>query len=103
MARVKDTLIFLLLWILGLVTGFLSVFIMLWQVFHSADAVGYGKRVLVAGDKLGASVLGFSGQYTISAQCGVATSRPWTVIRRVLDFIKSNHCENAARNEGLLK
>lgn len=63
----------------------------------------YGKNVLRAMDKVLAAVLGFSGYFTLSAECGIATIQPWTTLRWLLDKIQAGHCEGAARNEGLLK
>lgn len=63
----------------------------------------YGKDVLRAMDKTLAAVLGFSGFFTLSAECGVATGAPWTWLRAALDLIQPGHCVGAARNEGLLR
>ena len=62
----------------------------------------YGKDVLRAMDKLLAAVLGFSGYFTLSAECGIAVNAPWVQLRRVLDKIQKGHCEGAAKNEGLI-
>lgn len=61
----------------------------------------YGKDVLRAMDKLLAAVLGFSGFFTLSAECGIAATAPWVQLRWVLDKIQAGHCAGAARNEGL--
>lgn len=61
----------------------------------------YGKDVLRAMDKLLAAVMGFSGFFTLSAECGVATDVPWIQLRWLLDKIQVGHCEGAAKNEGL--
>jgi hypothetical protein len=68
---------------------------------NQAEQQGYGKNVLRAMDKVLAAVCGFSGYYTFSAECGVATARPWTWIRWLLDKIQPGHCEGAAVNEKL--
>lgn len=62
----------------------------------------YGKNVLRAMDKVLASVLGFSGYYTLSAECGVASNQPWIGLKAILDSIQAGHCEGAAKNEGLI-
>lgn len=67
-----------------------------------AEENKYGKDVLRAMDKVLAAVCGFSGYFTLSAECGVATNQPWTGLRWVLDKIQAGHCEGAARNEGLI-
>ena len=62
----------------------------------------YGKNVLRAMDKVLASVLGFSGYYTLSAECGISSKQPWVFLRFLLNKIQAGHCEGAAKNEGLL-
>jgi len=62
----------------------------------------YGKSVLRAMDKVLASVLGFSGYFTLSAECGIATDQPWTGLRWMLDKIQVGHCVGAAKSEGLV-
>lgn len=63
----------------------------------------YGKDVLRAMDKLLAAVLGFSGYFTLSAECGVADRAPWVQLRRILNKIQVGHCEGAAAKEGLTR
>lgn len=63
----------------------------------------YGKNVLRAMDKVLAAVMGRSGFYTLSAECGVIDVFPFTQIRTLLDLIQAGHCEGAAIHEGLLK
>lgn len=61
----------------------------------------YGKDVLRAMDKVLAAVCGFSGYFTLSAECGIAKDQPWIGLRKILDMIQADHCEGAARHEGL--
>lgn len=63
----------------------------------------YGKNVLRAMDKVLAAVMGRSGFYTLSAECGVIDAFPFAQIRTLLDLIQPGHCEGAAIHEGLLK
>ena len=63
----------------------------------------YGKNLLRAMDKVLAAVMGRSGFYTLSAECGVIDAFPFTQIRTLLDLIQPGHCEGAAIHEGLLK
>lgn len=65
------------------------------------DWTDYGKNVLRAMDKTLAAVLGFSGFFTLSAECGVSNEKPWVWLRWLLDRIQPGHCEGAAKNEGL--
>lgn len=62
----------------------------------------YAKNVLCAMDKTLAAVCGFSGFFTLSAECGASSEKPWTLLRWVLDKIQPSHCEGAAKNEGLI-
>lgn len=63
----------------------------------------YAKDVLRSMDKLLAAVLGFSGYFTLSAECGVAANQPWVALRGLLNLIQPGHCEGAAKNEGLTR
>lgn len=63
----------------------------------------YGKDVLRAMDKTLAAVLGFSGFFTLSAECGVSTHPLAVLLRRALDLIQPGHCIEAAKHEGLLR
>lgn len=65
------------------------------------DWTDYGKNVLRAMDKTLAAVLGFSGFFTLSAECGVSNEKPWVWLRWLLDRIQPGHCEGAAIKEGL--
>lgn len=61
----------------------------------------YGKDVLRAMDKVLAAVCGFSGYFTLSAECGASNDQPWIGLRKILDMIQADHCEGAAKSEGL--
>lgn len=63
----------------------------------------YGKNVLRAMDKVLAATVGFSGYFTLSAECGVAQTQPWIQLRWLLDKIQAGHCRGSAKNEGLIK
>ena len=58
-------------------------------------------EVITALDKFIAATLGWSGRYTVSAQCAVSTTLPARMLRSVLNAIMADHCENAAKSEGL--
>lgn len=96
----KKTAIILVLWLpftIGcLVAGIVSLFAILF------DRVEYGKNVLRAMDKTLASVLGFDGYHTLSAECGISKKQPWIALKWILDNIQEGHCEGAAKNEGLM-
>ena len=59
----------------------------------------YGKDVLRAMDKVLASVCGFSGYFTLSAECGVTEKQPWVLLKNLLNMIQKGHCEGAAKSE----
>lgn len=62
----------------------------------------YGKNLLRAMDKTLAALLGFTGYYTLSAECGVSPHPLAILLRKALDLIDDGHCVGAAKNEGLL-
>lgn len=90
----------LLLWLPFSIGCLAAIFTSLFAILVEENA--YGKDVLRAMDKLLASVLGFSGHFTLSAECWIATTAPWNQLRWLLDKIQSGHCEGAAKNEGLI-
>lgn len=94
--------VLLVLWLPFSSAGEVAIVVTFFVVLFGSQAAqqGYGKNVLRAMDKVLAAVCGFSGYYTFSAECGVATGQPWAAIRRLLDLIQPGHCEGAAKNEG---
>lgn len=96
----KKLAVSLVLWLPFAVGAVASILTSLWAIW--TDENTYGKNVLRAMDKTLAAVLGFGGYFTLSAECGVATSAPWTWLRKLLNKIQAGHCEGAAKNEGLL-
>ncbi|MDO8932062.1 MAG: hypothetical protein Q7U97_06695 [Rhodocyclaceae bacterium] len=98
-AILKKLALSLVLWLPFSAGAIASVFTSFWAIW--AEENTYGKNVLRAMDKTLASVLGFGGFFTLSAECGVATTAPWTWLRKLLDTIQPGHCEGAAKNEGL--
>lgn len=97
---IKKAAIILVLWLPFSLGAIASVIVSLVAIIVENNT--YGKDVLRAMDKTLAAVLGFSGRYTLSAECGIATVAPWTWLRRALDLIQPGHCEGAAKNEGLI-
>ncbi len=96
----KKLAIILILW-LPFSLGFIaSIIVSMLAILF--DRIAYGKDVLRAMDKLLAAVLGFSGDYTLSAECGISQRKPWIFLRWVLNKIQSGHCEGAASREGLM-
>lgn len=64
---------------------------------------GYAKQLGAAMDRLGAAVLGWGGQFTISAECGSRHKdcRFCKLACRLLDLVQPGHCAGAATNENL--
>jgi len=94
----KKVALILILWLPFSIGAIASVIVSLLAILF--DEVEYGRNVLRAMDKTLAAVLGFSGYYTLSAECGVATAQPWVCLCWLLDKIQAGHCEGAAKNEG---
>lgn len=64
---------------------------------------GYAKELGAAMDRLGAAVLGWGGDNTISAECGSRNSdcRFCKFVCWMLNLVQPGHCEGAAKHEGL--
>lgn len=95
----KALAIILILWLPFSIGCLAAIFVSLWAIVF--DKVEYGKNVLRAMDKVLASVCGFSGYYTLSAECGVAIRNPWIMLRWILNKMQPAHCEGAAIGENL--
>jgi hypothetical protein len=61
----------------------------------------YGRNVLLSMDRVMAAVLGWSGMYTVSAQCGKSACLLCRVVCWLLNRIDPNHCQDAASGEGV--
>ena len=99
MSPLTKLAVILVLWLPFSLGALLSVVFSLAAII--LDEYTYAKNILRAMDKTLAAVLGFSGFFTLSAECGVATAQPWVALRWLLNKIQSGHCEGAAQNEGL--
>ena len=94
MKKIAITLVLWLPFSIGCIVAILTSLASIWLEENE-----YGKDVLRAMDKVLASVCGFSGYFTLSAECGIATKQPWTGLRWTLDKIQAGHCLGAAKNE----
>lgn len=92
----------LVLWLPFSLAGLVAIVVTAWVILFGdkEQQQGYGKDVLRAMDKVMAAVCGFSGFYTLSAECGVSTSGWPAALRTMLDLIQPGHCAGAAVNEG---
>lgn len=88
----------LLLWLPFSMTSVLAVPIALFAIAVEENV--YAKDVLRAMDKLGAALLGWSGRYTVSAECGAHPCRFCTLVCWLLDRFQPGHCKGAAAREG---
>lgn len=96
----KKLAIILVLWLPFSLGCLAAIVVSLFAILMEENA--YGKDVLRAMDKLLAAVLGFSGFFTLSAECGVTEKQPWILLKTILNLIQAGHCEGAAKNEGLI-
>ncbi len=60
----------------------------------------YAKNLMRAADKHAAAFLGWSGRYTVSAECGSRDCRFCRWLCRLLDVFQKGHCAGAAEREG---
>ena len=60
----------------------------------------YAKNILRAKDKLAAALLGWSGRYTVSAECGASDCQFCRAVCLLLNLIDKGHCEGASKREG---
>lgn len=67
------------------------------------DDADYAKRVLLAMDKLLAVLLGWSGERSVSAECGGGSSgcRFCRFVCAILNRLETDHCRRAALRETL--
>ena len=95
----KKLAIILILWLPFSIGSLVAILVSLFAIL--AEKNEYGKNVLRAMDKTLAAVLGFTGYYTLSAECGVSRAPAWSALRWALNKIQAGHCDGAAEREGL--
>lgn len=89
---------FFVLWIPFSIAALIAIPVSLFALVFEWD---YAKNILRAKDKLAAALVGWSGRYTVSAECGAETKcKVCAVLCWVLGVIDSGHCEGAAKREG---
>lgn len=94
----KKLLAILILWFPFSLAALISIPVLLWGLLTENETIW--RPIGRAMDKLLASLLGFSGMYTLSAELGVGKKYQW--LRKFLDWVDKDHCRKAAINEGLL-
>ena len=65
------------------------------------DKTVYAKQVLKAMDRVAAAVLGWSGDFTVSAECGKSECRFCKALCGLLNLIDKGHCKKVSRREGV--
>lgn len=86
----------ILLWIPFSIAALVSIPALLWGLLTEDESVW--KPIGRSMDKLLATLLGYSGNYTLSAELGASTD--YGLLRKLLNFIEPYHCEKSAKNEG---
>jgi hypothetical protein len=87
----------LILWLPLSLAAIVAIPVSLVAVFIEWE---YAKNILRAKDKLAAALLGWSGQHTISAECGASECKLCRAVCALLNMIDNGHCEGASRREG---
>lgn len=97
MKMIKRIAAILILGIPFSLAAMISAPVLLWALATDNESVW--RPVGKAMDKLLATLLGFSGNYTLSAELGDSVRYQW--LRKFLDWIQPDHCHKASVNEGL--
>lgn len=94
--KVRKVVILLLVWLSFVAAALMAIPLSLLYLTERQ----YGRNVLLSMDRVMAAVMGWSGQYTVSAQCGKSECLLCKVVCWLLNRIDPNHCADAASNEG---
>lgn len=92
----KRIIAVLLLWLPFSIAAIAAIPVLLWGVLTNDASIW--RPVGRAMDKLLATLLGFNGNFTLSAELGAGEKYQW--LRKILDKIESDHCRKAAIAEG---
>lgn len=93
----RNLLAILLLWLPFSLAALVSIPVLLFGMLTEQESIW--KPIGRAMDKLLATLLGYSGNHTLSAELGASTD--YGLLRKFLNSIEPFHCEKAAKNEGL--
>jgi hypothetical protein len=94
--KVRKVVILVLVWLSFVVAALAAIPLSLLYLTERE----YGRNVLLSMDRVMAAVLGWSGQYTVSAQCGKSACWLCQAVCWLLNRMDRNHCDDAARDEG---
>ena len=91
----------LVLWLPFAVLSIVAIPVALWAL--ATGEWVYAKNLLRAMDKVAAALFGWTGYYTVSAECGASSCVFCKVICAGLNLLDPGHCAGAAQREGLTK
>lgn len=94
----KKLLAILLLWFPFSLAALVAIPVLLWGLLTEDESIW--KPTGRAMDKLLATLFGYSGNHTLSAELGSSTD--YRLLRKFLDLFEAEHCKKAAKTEGLL-
>jgi hypothetical protein len=94
--KVRKVVILVMVWLSFVAAALLAIPLSLLYLTERP----YGRNVLLSMDRVMAAVLGWSGMYTVSAQCGKSSCLLCKVVCWLLNRIDPNHCKDAAADEG---
>lgn len=89
----------LVLWLPLSVLTIIAIPACLWAMIEGEGE--YAKNILRQLDHTAATLFGWSGEYTVSAECGASDCKACNVVCWLLDFLDPGHCKGAAKKEGL--
>lgn len=96
--KVRKAVILVLVWLSFVVAALAAIPLSLLYLTERE----YGKNLMSTMSRVMASVLGWTGKYTTSAQCGKSNCLLCKVACWLLHRIDKNHCADAASEEGVM-
>lgn len=94
----KRILAIILLWMPFSLAAIVAIPVLFWGLLTGEESIW--KPTGRAMDKLMATLFGYSGNHTLSAELGASSDYRW--LRKFLDLIEAEHCKKAAKGEGLV-
>ena len=94
--KVRKGIILALVWLSFVVAALLAIPLSLLYLTERE----YGKNLMSTMSRVMAAVLGWTGKFTTSAQCGKSNCLLCKVACWLLNRIDPNHCADAAADEG---
>lgn len=98
MNMMRKLLAILLLWFPFSLAAIVAIPVLLYGLLTEDESIW--KPTGRAMDKLLATLFGYSGNHTLSAELGASTDYHW--LRKFLDLFEPEHCRKAAKAEGLV-